>query len=219
MPQTVQATDDLRRLASEVATLGGVLSGSDGPVVELRATLKQIHDTCAVVSEAIDEFLAPAKGPARKRLSAYKSIESGRLNRLIDDRRGHCSRILEYYGRVDGVRDWLLPRTSPEVLKAADEAFGRLATADGDLFASLSRVGEALTDEASDLVNLLIGGQDKIARERIASDRQRLVPLRRELSAALSQLQRIEASLGYVPREPRRQGIRNSNPLFRSTAR
>ena len=106
---------------------------------------------------------------------------------------------------------------SPEVLKAADEAFGRLATADGDLFASLSRVGEALTDEASDLVNLLIGGQDKIARERIASDRQRLVPLRRELSAALSQLQRIEASLGYVPREPRRQGIRNSNPLFRST--
>ena len=135
----------------------------------------------------------------------FNVFRDGRLIRLIDGKRGHCSRILEYYGRLDGVRDWLLPRTSHDVMLSADQAFGRLATADGDLFASLSRVGEALTDEASDLVNLLLSGQDKVARVRIASGRERLLPLRRELSAALSQLQRIEASLGYVPNEARRR--------------
>jgi len=85
-----------------------------------------------------------------------------------------------------------------------------LGTADGDLFAALSRVGEALTTEPTDLVNLLIGGQDRVARQRMLQGRKRLLPLRRELSTAMSELQRIEASLGYVPPESRRRAGRGA---------
>ncbi|NRF71355.1 hypothetical protein HLB44_30660 [Aquincola sp. S2] len=64
-----------------------------------------------------------------------------------------------------------------------------------------------LGDEASDIANLLLGEQDLQAGERITAARRGLLPLRRELAAALSQLQRVEGDMGFVPAaKPRRRG-------------
>jgi hypothetical protein len=199
VPGSTRAVGEMRGLVREVRTLGGVLMRKDGPMGDVAATLDEIHATYSAVSEAIDRFLAPAVGGGRRALKTYVGLAGGSLGRLVDDKRGHCSRILEHYGRAGGLREWLVERTQPSVLADADAAFGRLATADGDLFAELSRIGEVLTDEATDIANLLRSEQVRPAAERIAAAQRTLTPLRRQLGSAMSQLQRVEASMGFVP--------------------
>src|SRR5262249_23627743 len=135
LPQSSGAIGGMRDLVGEVSTLGGVLLREDGPVADVNATLREIHSTYAATLEAIDRFLEPGDdAPKRKQMKSYLELSGGSLSRLIDDKRGHCSRILELYGRAGGLREWLAPRTKPELLAAADQTFARLATADGDLF-------------------------------------------------------------------------------------
>jgi hypothetical protein len=201
MPQSSQAVRDILRLADEVSTIGGVLMREDGPVGEVRGTLQEIHSTYDAAVAAIDRFLVPAKRGARVQIRTYLALSGGSLNRLIDDKRGHCSRILELYGRSGGVREWLARRTAKaKLLEDADKTFGQLATADGDLFASLARIGDVLGDEATDIANLLLSGQERPAADRIAQAQQALLPLRKELASAMSALQRIEAGMGFVAR-------------------
>jgi hypothetical protein len=107
---------------------------------------------------------------------------------------------VEYYARVGGLRDWLEPRVKPDKLKLLDETFGQLGNADGDLFEALVGVGDILTGEASAIAGLILAGQQEIARERILDGRKKLLPLERGLSKAMNSLQRVESSLGFVPR-------------------
>ena len=206
VPQSSGAIGGMRDLVGEVSTLGGVLLREDGPVADVNATLREIHSTYAATLEAIDHFLEPGDAPKRKRMKSYLELSSGSLSRLIDDKRGHCSRILELYGRAGGLREWLAPRTRPELLAAADQTFAKLATADGDLFGALSRIGDVLGDEATDIANLLLGEQDLQATQRITAAKRALLPLRRELASAISQLQHVEGDMGFVPTaKPRRR--------------
>jgi hypothetical protein len=195
--QSSNAVGDIRDLVNEVRTLGGVLVREDGPVGDVTATLNEIHATYAAALEAINRFLEP--GARRSLLKSYLRFSGGELIRLVDDKRGHCSRILEFYGRAGGLREWLRERATPKLLEDADNAFVHLGTADGDLFGNLTRIGEVLSDEATDIANLLIGGQNQMAAERITIAKRTLLPLRRKLSSAMSELQRIEASMGFVP--------------------
>jgi hypothetical protein len=203
LSQSSSAIADMRQLADRVSTLGGVLVSNDGPVGDVKGTLNEIHATCIATSEAIDRFLEPAKGPKRGLLKSYLKISGGELSRFVDEKRGHCSRIFELYGRAGGLRDWLTERAKPDLIEEADGAFGRLASADGDLFATLSQIGEVLGDESTDIVALLMGGQDRLARDRIKDAQLKLLPLRRELSALTARLQRIEAGMGFVPKKPK----------------
>ena len=203
VPHTVGSATELKRLASDVGGLAGVLVEADGPAAGLILSLGEVHKTYVAVSEAIDTFLVPTTAPVKSRLRLFAELETGRLVQLIDSKRGHCSRILEHYGRAGGIRDWLLPRFNKEVLRATDEVFGKLSTADGDLFAVLGRIGNALTTESTVLTNLLVSGQHERAARRIAQCRELLSPLRLELISAISDLQQIQASLGYVPAKPK----------------
>jgi hypothetical protein len=211
MPASEQAVRDIRQLADGVSTIGGVLMREAGPVADVKATLHEIHATYDAALAAIDQFLKPLKGSARGRLRSYLALSGGSLNRLVENKRGHCSRILELYGRAGGVRDWLAGRAEKAaLLQEADKAFGRLATADGDLFASLARIGDVLSDEATDIANLLMSGQERPAADRIGAAQRTLLPLRRELASAMSQLQRSEGDMGFVARAPARRRSRRS---------
>ena len=171
-----------------------------GPVEDLLSTLEEVHRTYASVSKAISRFVAPAvrRGPID--VKPYLAMERGELVTLIENNRGHCTRIVEYYARVGGLRDWLEPRLKPDKLKLLDETFGQLGNADGDLFEALVGVGDILTGEASAIAGLILAGQQEIARERILDGRKKLLPLERGLSKAMNSLQRVESSLGFVPR-------------------
>lgn len=196
--ESQRAAGELMKLSGRIRTLGGILIPRAGPVVDLLGTLEEIHRTYASVSDAIGRFVAPAVGRGAIKPAPYLAFERGSLRTQIENNRGHCTRILEYYGRVDGLRDWLTPRLEPAKLTELDGVFGQLATADGDLFASLARIGDVMTEEASEIVGLLLAEQQDAARRRILTGRKKLLPLERKLSAAMTRLARIETSLGYV---------------------
>ena len=59
--------------------------------------------------------------------------------------------------------------------------------------------GDVMTEESSAIAGLLLSGQQKVARKRVLEGRKKLLPLERNLATAMSKLQKIEASLGYVP--------------------
>jgi hypothetical protein len=201
---SLRATGELLRLSEEIRTLGGVLIPRSGPVKDLLGTLEEVHRTYIAVAEAIKRFVAPADRSKRIPVKTFLDMERGALVRLIKNNRGHCARIMEYYLRVGGLRDWLEPRLAPEMLESVDETFRQLGTADGDLFASLSSIGDVLTEEASAIVGLLLSDQQQLARSRILEGREKLLPLERSLATAMDTLQQIESSLGYVPRAGKR---------------
>jgi hypothetical protein len=212
-PQQVRrsrfATRRLVALGGRISTLGGILIPGHGPTKDLLGSLEQVHHTFEVVSSAIATFLKPAGRAGSIALKPYLAMERGSLADEIERRRGHCTRIVEYYGRVGGLRDWLVEKRLPPVrLSVADKAFAELGEADNDLFLELSRVGDLLTEEASAIVGLLLAGHQKAARARILKGRKMLLPLEKDLLAALTRMQRIQSSLGYTPgargRRPRR---------------
>jgi hypothetical protein len=207
---SLDATGQLQRLSDDVRTIGGVLIPGTGPVEDLLSTLDEVGRTYTAVSKAIHRFVAPAAQRGPIDVKPYLAMERGQLLTFIEDNRGHCTRIVEYYGRVGGLRDWLEPRLKPDKVKFLDETFGRLGTVDNDLFEALVGVGDVLTEEASAIAGLLLAGQQKIARKRILDGRKKLLPLSRGLSKAMNSLQRIESALGFVPgtqnRKTRRGG-------------
>jgi hypothetical protein len=205
LERSLQATEQLQRLSDDIRTIGGVLMPGTGPIEDLLSTLEEVHRTYTSVSDAISRFLAPAvrRGPID--VKPYLAMERGQLATMIENNRGHCTRIVEYYARVGGLRDWLEPRLTTDKLKLLDESFGQLGNADGDLFEALVGVGDLLTGEASAISGLLLAGQQKIARERILDGRKKLLPLEQGLSKAMSSLQRVESSLGFVPPTQRRK--------------
>jgi hypothetical protein len=212
LDNSLRATDQLQRLSENVRTISGVLMPDGGPVEDLLGTLGEVHRTYASVREAISRFLAPAarRGPINAK--PYLAMERGELATLIDNNRGHCTRITEYYMRIGGLRDWLEPRLAKDKLRDLDETFHELSTADVDTFDALARVGDVLTGEASAIASLLLAGQHVIARKRILDGRKKLLPLERGLSKAMSSLQRVESSLGFVPQGRKGETTKGNRP-------
>jgi hypothetical protein len=62
----------------------------------------------------------------------------------------------------------------------------------------LEDIGDILSNESRVIANLLLVGQDVIARQRIRDGRVKLGPLDDNLSIAMRDLQEAEAFLGYA---------------------
>jgi hypothetical protein len=196
--QSKRAARELRHVTDKIGTLSEILASEIKPAQDLAVALDEVHKTYEVVSEAINAFVEPAFSPKSIHAKVFTRLERGQLKRLIANGRGHCGRIATYYGRRGGLRDWLESRTTARKLKLADEVFGRLSLADGDLFADLARIGDVLTNESRAIANLLLAGQDKTALLRISKGRKRLQPLERELERGISSLEQLERRIGYV---------------------
>jgi len=188
---------ELRDAAVQFRSIGDLLAVHSAPGTDLRSVLEEVGKTYRVVSSAIEEFLAPAIGTASIDATPYYRMERGTLRTRIENGRGHCHQIEHIYRRAGGLRD-VIATTIPAVLGQADTVFGRLSVGDMDLFIPLVRIGDVLTSESRVVADLLISEQELAARQRIRDGRRKLAPLEAQLSDAMTELQQIEASLGYV---------------------
>ena len=89
-------------------------------------------------------------------------------------------------------------RIDAKKLQEVDHAFDVLSTADGDMFMTLSHIGSIITSESEAISTLITGNKNKSARDRIRRDRALLQPLRKQLTAAISELQNAQQKLGYA---------------------
>lgn len=192
----------LQELTGRVGRLVEVLAGDARHTQQLRETLHEIGGTYRVVQEAIAAFVAAGLKAEGVDRAAFAKLERAGLASVIRNGRGHCTRIGARYFMVGGMRDALTAAASAEFIAMADQTFATLTQSDMDMFAAMDRVGETLTTEARHIVRLLLEGQERAARQRIAQAREVLLPLEDDLDAALAAFQEIETSLGYAEDSP-----------------
>jgi hypothetical protein len=194
-----QAVSSVQHLTNQMSKIGEVLLDDEPAAEGLNAALDEIGRTYRVVNGAVEEFLS-ASGAATGVFDAqaYFRLARGNLRDSIHNGRGSCSRIATMYGRTGGIRPTLQRRASPELLRAADNTFDHLSSADGDLFERMEDLGEALTNESKLIANLLLAGQHDAARQRITEAWGRLDPIEQQLQGARNALQDIQVRLGYV---------------------
>jgi hypothetical protein len=193
-----QATDDLQVLVSGIRSIGEVLISDARAAEDVRSALREVDNTYRAVAQAVRSFVAPVLSAGSLAAEPYLEMERGILNSDIQNGRGHCLRILTVYGRAHGLRDWLKARLQEGNLRELDGVFEKLGTADGDLFAQMTQIGETLTNESRVIVNLLLAGQEAAARQRIIEGRRKLEPLEKSLDRAQTELKKLESSLGYA---------------------
>jgi hypothetical protein len=193
------AVSSLQDLTNQISGIGELLLDDEPAAKDLNAALDEIGRTYRAVNNAVEAFLS-ASGVAAGAFDAqsYFRLARGNLNDSIHNSRGSCSRIATLYGRTGGIRNALQRRASTELLHAADNAFGLLSTADGDLFQRMEELGGALTNESKLIANLLLAGQPDAARQRITDGWGRLDPIDQQLQGARKTLQGIQVRLGYV---------------------
>jgi hypothetical protein len=192
------ATNELRDLVSRMSSLGEVLTFDAEPVKNVQGALQEVEKTYRVVMEAIESFISPAIGLDTIAAEPYLKMERGVLSSDIENGRGHCLRILTYYGKAHGLRDWLEPRLDNDKLSELDSVFSSLGTADIDIFAQMTEIGRTLTNESRIIVNLLLSGQEAEARRRIIEGRQKLQPLEGALRTAQAELRSLESNIGFA---------------------
>ena len=190
------ASVQLRNLTSRFRSINEVLIANTPPVEDLREALKQVMDTYRVVTEAVQRFTIAAVKPGPLDPQPYVELASGNLPQEIEAGRGHCGKILIHYRRVGGIRDAVETRLTEDQLRDLDTTFTTLGTADGDAFQQMTQIGDYLRDESRAVVNSMFAQQEQVARERVATTWKLLEPLEQELSDAMRQMQRLEASLG-----------------------
>lgn len=194
---------ELRQATVQFRSVGDLLAAHSLPGSTVRVALDEVGKSYRAVSTAIEQFVAPAIGAAKIDGEPYLAMERGNLKAIIQNGRGRCGRIEDYYNEAGGLRDSLRMMSPPErmsddELAQVDLAFQRLGTGDLDLFVPLVAIGDVLTSESKAVVDLLISDQEQAARQRIREGRIKLAPLEHQLSDAMTELQQIEASLGYV---------------------
>jgi len=189
--QISDLTGRARTIAELLASTNDIEAARD-----FKGALDEVGKTYRIVHSAIEDFTKPALTAGPLDGEPYSTMASS-LVATIREGRGHCDQIAVHYARVGGLRD-AIRRVAPQLLHEADETFGRLSTADGDLFAQLVEIGLVLQGASRVIINLLLGGQQQAARERVVSGYMTLQPLQNDLDAALQQLLEIEALVGYA---------------------
>jgi hypothetical protein len=196
--QADSATAELKHLVSQIGDISKKILLDDQSNKNIRGALTEVEKTYKAVLRAIQEFVEPALGLDRVNAKSYAKLARRSLATDIRNGRGHCKRILAYYATVGGLREKLIAETNEEELAEIDGIFGRLGTADGDLFEQLEEVGRVLTNESRVIVGLLASGQEEQGRERILAAYEKLTSLEDGLDEAMSELQQLQESLGYA---------------------
>lgn len=192
------ATSELKNLVSQIGDISKIILLDDQSNKTIRGALTEVEKTYKSVLKAIQEFVEPALNVDQVNAKSYAKLARRSLATDIRNGRGHCKRILAYYATVGGLREKLIAEKSEEELAEIDSIFGRLGTADGDLFERLEEVGRVLTNESRVIVRLLASGQETQGRERIIAANEKLTSLEDELDGAMSELQQFQESLGYA---------------------
>jgi hypothetical protein len=83
-----------------------------------------------------------------------------------------------------------------ETIAALDRTFEGLAKADGDEFAAMDSLGEALTNESRVIERLVLTDRAEQAPSHVVLGLDRLAPLERAFDKALADFRRIESAQG-----------------------
>lgn len=184
-----KSAEELEKAVGIVAKLVGKLkSKPDLAAQKLGQALGEVAKTLYVVDNAASEFLSLGidEGALSKNSKLLLDIDGGRLGTEVERGRGHCHTIGQIYSKY--LDKWFESVFSQTEYDSVKSVFQGLDSADGDLFYSLEQVAVTLQQEASEVLELVIKGEESNARTRVLSALPALRPLRRIISNTMQTL-------------------------------
>jgi hypothetical protein len=185
----VDCANALDTVVGVLASLIGKLKANpDLAAQKLGQALDEVAKTLLVVDNAATQFLSLGidQGALAKNSALLLGIDGGSLSTEVERGRGHCHVIQEIYEKyLDKWFDRALDRNEYASVK---DAFERLGYADNNLFDALTKVASVLEAEAGVVLDLVVKGDEAIARNHVLSAMPALRPLRKMTSKIMQAL-------------------------------
>jgi len=119
------------------------------------------------------------------------ALEGGQVSARINEARGHCHKIENIYVRY--LDPWFGRVLSSAEQTMTRDLFSRFGRSDWMMVDDLQKVGEWLSKEASETLNLVDAGSLDDANKRVRTARKDLLPVRQALGKAMGDLRQLQA--------------------------
>jgi hypothetical protein len=193
--------DTLIELADKFGIIEAVkaklVARPDPAADKLAAVLEELSKIYGAIESEITTYLAvsfdesqPATEQQHER-EALIALEGGKIRSRMAEARGHCEKIMNIYNRF--LTPWFTTLLNAQELQKIHELFELLAGADGFMLAAIEEVATWLSQEATEVLDLVDDGKVGEANQRIRKARKTILPQRRSISDAMRLLHNIEA--------------------------
>lgn len=190
----VKSAEELDKAVGIVAKLVGKLKAKpDLAAQKLGQALGEVAKTLQVVDNAASQFLSLGidEGGLAKGSKLLLDIDGGSLSTEVERGRGHCHVIEEIYSKY--LNKWFDRVFKGDELASMTFVFGKLGSADSDLFEDLAKVAGKLEAEAAVVLGFVVKGDEANARTRVLSSLPALRPLRKTISKTMQTLYSMQS--------------------------
>ena len=160
---------------------------------KLVEAIEEIVKTWQVVDTAFKQVFVLFKpnGDLHDALPGLLDVEAAQLRAIVQEGRGHCHHIGEIYW-VD-LKDWGSTVLAAEEQQTLDRVFDRLGNADLDVFRVMEELAAETGSVASQIVVLVMNGQQDEARKIAKGLYEIVTPLRQQITVSLSELKQFQS--------------------------
>jgi hypothetical protein len=196
----LDAEEELRGLVDKVREMKSKLR--EQPNIEvagkLNEVLEEVNKTYKVVDEAITEYLTLGlkSKPLDDDPAALVKLASGKLEVMIEEDRGNATTVVDIYFTV--LRRWFKDVLNGDEQTKMDWLLGDLDHADTNIFIAMEEIGWYLTDEAKEVVGLIIAGNLDQAKARVKAAYNELQPLQRTVMDNMKKLYTLKRELDAI---------------------
>lgn len=190
----VKSAEELDKAVGIVAKLVGKLKAKpDLAAQKLGQALGEVAKSLQVVDNAASQFLSLGidEGGLAKGSKLLLDIDGGSLSTEVERGRGHCHVIEEIYSKY--LNKWFDRVFKGDELASMTFVFGKLGSADSDLFEDLAKVAGKLEAEAAVVLGFVVKGDEANARTRVLSSLPALRPLRKTISKTMQTLYSMQS--------------------------
>ena len=190
----IKSAEELDKAVGIVAKLVNKLKAKpDLAAQKLGQALGEVAKTLQVVDNAASQFLSLGidEGGLAKGSKLLLDIDGGSLSTEVERGRGHCHVIEEIYSKY--LNKWFDRVFKGDELASMTFVFGKLGSADSDLFEDLAKVAGKLEAEAAVVLGFVVKGDEANARTRVLSSLPALRPLRKTISKTMQTLYSMQS--------------------------
>ena len=190
----IKSAEELDKAVGIVAKLVDKMKANpDLAAQKLGQALGEVAKTLQVVDNAASEFLSLGidEGALAKGSKLLFDIDGGSLSTEVERGRGHCHVIEIIYRKY--LNKWFNRVFKGDELASMTFVFGKLGSADANLFEDLEKVTEKLEAEAHEILVLVAKSDEANARTRVLSSLPALRPLRKTISKTMQTLYSMQS--------------------------
>ena len=171
----------------------------DPAAEKLVTVLEELKKIYLVIESEFARYLSLEFDPSigfQEERAALLTLEGGQLETRMSEARGHCHKIANIYHKYLNpwfqkmVQDYILSQGEADMLL---RIFEDLSVADNSIMYVLYSMAQWLTQESTDILNLVDAGNYEAANKRIKDARREVLRARRAVSRALSSMLELQA--------------------------